>query len=215
MTELGGIVLGEASCPTAAAPEAPRVQSRPITHPKSPWTSDKVETLKLLWSRGYSASQIAKELGNPFNRNSVLGKVNRLDIHLLSPMGHGNTAPRTPRNCALCSNVFFGRADRRYCSKVCRAKSRSLINGASRARTAAERKSVPWNKIDVEAMAREDAAIPVEQRKSFLELKECDCRWPVGEVGTSDFFFCGAVKRAASSYCETHYIRSTGKICLP
>ena len=193
--------------PPPPALVAPSVQSRPITHPKSPWTSDKVETLKLLWSKGYSARQIAKELGNPFNRNSVVGKVNRLDIHLLSPMGHGNKAPRSPRNCTLCSKVFFGRADRRYCSKVCRAKSRSLINGASRARTAVDRKS-PWNKIDFEAMARVDAAIPMEQRKSFSELKQCDCRWPVGEVGTPDFFFCGGVKLATSPYCKEHYLRS-------
>ena len=33
--------------------------------------------------------------------------------------------------------------------------------------------------------------IPLEQRKTLLQLTEKTCRWPVGDPGGTDFFFCG------------------------
>lgn len=50
-----------------------------------------------------------------------------------------------------------------------------------------------------------DAAIPVEQRKTFAQLGPRDCRWPVGDVGSPDFFFCGAVTLDDRSYCFFHH----------
>ncbi|GIX16685.1 MAG: global cell cycle regulator GcrA-like protein [Rhodothalassiaceae bacterium] len=44
------------------------------------WTEDKIEKLKKLWAKGLSASQIAKELGEGFSRNAVIGKVHRLGL---------------------------------------------------------------------------------------------------------------------------------------
>ena len=33
--------------------------------------------------------------------------------------------------------------------------------------------------------------IPVEQRKTLLQLTEKTCRWPIGDPGSAEFFFCG------------------------
>src|SRR5262249_24303286 len=33
--------------------------------------------------------------------------------------------------------------------------------------------------------------IPIGQRRTILELNEQTCRWPVGDPGSTDFFFCG------------------------
>src|SRR5262245_9763993 len=46
----------------------------------SPWREDLIERLKVLWSEGLSASQIADNLGSKFTRMSVLGKVHRLGL---------------------------------------------------------------------------------------------------------------------------------------
>src|SRR5882672_2605604 len=43
------------------------------------WTDERVELLKKLWDDGYSASQIAAELGY-ITRNSVIGKIHRLGL---------------------------------------------------------------------------------------------------------------------------------------
>jgi GcrA cell cycle regulator len=43
------------------------------------WSKERVELLKLLWSKGRTASQIAEELGD-VTRNAVIGKVHRLGL---------------------------------------------------------------------------------------------------------------------------------------
>lgn len=53
-----------------------------------------------------------------------------------------------------------------------------------------------------------DLAIPFKQRRTLLELKEHHCRWPIGDVGDPDFFFCGAPHVPGSSYCAHHTRRS-------
>ncbi|MBR6411612.1 MAG: global cell cycle regulator GcrA-like protein [Alphaproteobacteria bacterium] len=42
------------------------------------WTMDKIKQLKKLWTKGKSTVEIAKELG--ISKNSVIGKVHRLDL---------------------------------------------------------------------------------------------------------------------------------------
>ena len=41
-------------------------------------------------------------------------------------------------------------------------------------------------------------------RIKLLDLKECMCRWPIGDPRSADFYFCGRQKQAGSSYCEHH-----------
>lgn len=36
-----------------------------------------------------------------------------------------------------------------------------------------------------------DNVIPVGQRKTLMELDADSCRWPIGQPGHADFFFCG------------------------
>ena len=48
------------------------------------WTSEKVEKLKELWSKGHTASQIAGMLGDT-TRNAVIGKAHRLNLEARAP----------------------------------------------------------------------------------------------------------------------------------
>ena len=54
------------------------------------WTSEKVEKLKELWSKGYTASQIAEKLGET-TRNAVIGKAHRLNLEARAPSKQTNT----------------------------------------------------------------------------------------------------------------------------
>src|ERR1700712_3006278 len=56
------------------------------------WTDERVETLKKLWMEGFSASQIAGELGEGVTRNAVIGKVHRLKLS-----GRAKPASAAPR----------------------------------------------------------------------------------------------------------------------
>ena len=44
------------------------------------WTDDRNSTLKSLWEKGLSASQIAAELGEGVTRNAVIGKAHRMGL---------------------------------------------------------------------------------------------------------------------------------------
>lgn len=57
------------------------------------------------------------------------------------------------------------------------------------------------------ATPMEDDAIPIEQRKTLLELGPDDCRFIVGDPQTSDFFFCAAPVVEGKPYCPGHCAR--------
>ncbi len=131
------------------------------------WTDERVETLKKLWTDGLSASQIAAELGG-ITRNAVIGKVHRLGMsgRAKSP---SSAAPR-PRKAGPHSQML--------------RVSRPSMRGNTALAHAYE--------LEAEAEPELiDNVIPLGQRRTLLELTEETCRWPIGDPGSADFFFCG------------------------
>jgi GcrA cell cycle regulator len=49
-----------------------------------------------------------------------------------------------------------------------------------------------------------DNVIPIGQRRTILELTEETCRWPIGDPGSADFFFCGGPTGTGLPYCGYH-----------
>jgi GcrA cell cycle regulator len=51
-----------------------------------------------------------------------------------------------------------------------------------------------------------DNVIPNGQRRTLLELNNKTCRWPIGDPGKADFFFCGgsADNAKLQPYCSYH-----------
>jgi GcrA cell cycle regulator len=144
------------------------------------WTDERVETLKKLWADGLSASQIATELGS-VTRNAVIGKVHRLGLsgRAKSP---SSAAPRQrkPRGASHMLRV-----------------SRSSTRGNTALAHSYEFDTEP----EPEPI---DNVIPLGQRRSLLELTEDTCRWPIGDPGTADFFFCGGAAITSMPYCAYH-----------
>ena len=54
------------------------------------------------------------------------------------------------------------------------------------------------------ASADFDAAIPVQQRRTLMQLTDKTCRYPVGEPGSAEFFFCGGDTQDNPPYCSFH-----------
>jgi GcrA cell cycle regulator len=46
--------------------------------------------------------------------------------------------------------------------------------------------------------------IPMGQRRTILELTEDTCRWPIGDPGSTEFFFCGGHTAPTAPYCSFH-----------
>jgi GcrA cell cycle regulator len=144
------------------------------------WTDERVEQLKKLWSDGLSASQIAAELGG-ITRNAVIGKVHRLGLSGRAK-STSSTAPRQRKPRAPSHMVRIGR---------------SAIRGNTALAQAYEIEA------DIEPELIENV-IPIGQRRTILELNEQTCRWPVGDPGSGDFFFCGGNALATLPYCAYH-----------
>jgi len=144
------------------------------------WTDERVELLKKLWADGLSASQIAAELGG-ITRNAVIGKVHRLGLSGRAK-STSSASPR-PRKARSPSHMLrIGRASIRGNTALAHA-------------------------YDLEADAEPeliDNIIPIGQRRTILELNEQTCRWPVGDPGSSDFFFCGGNTVTGLPYCAYH-----------
>jgi GcrA cell cycle regulator len=142
------------------------------------WTDERVELLKKLWSDGLSASQIAAELGG-ITRNAVIGKVHRLGLsgRAKSP---ASTAPR-------------------------QRKSRTHTHMLRVPRTRGNTALAHAYDYDVEPEPELlDNVIPIGQRRTLLELTEETCRWPIGDPGSTEFFFCGGQSLSGLPYCAYH-----------
>lgn len=144
-----------------------------------PWSPDRTEQLKRLWADGFSASKIACEMGL-LSRSAVIGKVHRLK---LAPRRTSNilkqSKPARPTNYELA---------------LTRRLRLSKKNGAT---------PVIVEESFVEPII--DFEIPIEQRKTILELTSYTCRFPVGDPSARDFFFCGGPTKDQSQYCAFHH----------
>jgi GcrA cell cycle regulator len=139
------------------------------------WTDERVELLKKLWADGLSASQIAAELGG-VTRNAVIGKVHRLGLsgRAKSP---SSSSPR-PRKARSSGTLRV---------------SRPSMRGNT---------ALAYD-YDVEPES-ELIEIPIEQRKTLLQLTEKTCRWPIGDPGSAEFYFCGGDTVNEIPYCAYH-----------
>ncbi len=165
-------------------------QSTSAVAEKAPWTEDRVELLKKLWSDGLSASQIAGRLGMGVTRNAVIGKVHRLNLAGRASQPR-NTTPRAPREPRM--------------PGITRTHAPSMPTAGS-----AALKSMPRHETHARAMPLPEPKplrlvdLPKDGRITILHLSDKTCRWPIGDPGTEEFCFCGHGPRDGSPYCEYH-----------
>ncbi|HML07476.1 MAG TPA: GcrA family cell cycle regulator [Xanthobacteraceae bacterium] len=144
------------------------------------WTDERVELLKKLWSDGLSASQIAAELGG-ITRNAVIGKVHRLGLS--------------------------GRAKSASSAAPRQRKARASSHMLRMARASIRGNTALAHAYEFEAEATPELIeniIPIGQRRTLLELTEQTCRWPIGDPGSGEFFFCGGKTVEGLPYCAYH-----------
>ena len=148
---------------------------------KNTWPDERVEILKKLWLDGLSASQIALKLGDGITRNAVIGKVHRLGLsgrgsptRVARPRTRRPRQPSAPRHMPTSGNA------------------------ALKAKTAPAHRHEPAH----EPIHLVD--IPEGERIGVLALTEKTCRWPHGDPGSDDFFFCGQPPQDGTPYCGYH-----------
>lgn len=183
------------------------------------WTDERVETLKVMWSEGKSASQIAKELGG-VTRNAVIGKVHRLGLSNRAP---GSERPEE-ETVMMDSQIEDPAVEVEEAAPAPKQTAASPAP-ASPAPQAAQPRPVVSNQIPVmrprpagqplppqpsaseisaEALANLAEVAKKARRLTLMQLTERTCKWPVGDPATDDFWFCGLPNVPGKPYCETH-----------
>lgn len=158
---------------------AHRLKLPPLRPVAVDWHPEHIQFLCDNWGK-ISASEIAAPIGK--TKSAVIGKAHRLGLPRLK--------------------LLDGKAIRIYRTRAKRQR-REVRPGLPLPKAKIVRKpAVP------EAPMVIDAQIPFEQRKTLLQLEKGDCRWPVGDPQTADFFFCGAPAFAGQPYCAAHCRRA-------
>jgi GcrA cell cycle regulator len=170
------------------------------------WTEERVELLKKLWMEGFSASQIAGELGDGVTRNAVIGKVHRLKLS--GRAKPASVAPRvrtTPRSSGVRRVTAPSTGARAGLGGM--MKQRSMGQAPMIGATALKISEDVVTEVYVAPQVAE-LFIPVEQRLTLLQLSEHTCKWPIGDPLTPDFYFCGQHSNDGHPYCEFHSRRA-------
>lgn len=148
------------------------------------WTDERVDLLTRLWNTGMGAGKIAAELGE-VTRNAVIGKAGRLK---LAPHTRGKTTDMTSKPKRESRSTPF-------------RKPKPALNAhpwkfAARPSTLVDEPEpfVPGAPI----------VVPVEQRKTLVQLSATDCHFPYGDPRDAGFYFCGGPALPDMPYCRAH-----------
>ena len=184
------------------------------------WTDERVEMLKVMWSEGKSASQIAKELGG-VTRNAVIGKVHRLGLSNRAPGAdrpEEETAAEIPAAVQPApvapaeEEIEVQQPRPAAAASPAPAQPRPPVKEAA-APVARPQKPIigqplppqpSANEISAEALANLAEVAKKARRLSLMQLTERTCKWPVGDPATDDFWFCGLPATPGKPYCDTH-----------
>jgi GcrA cell cycle regulator len=172
--------------------------------PEMSWTDERVEALRVMWTDGKSASQIAKELGG-VTRNAVIGKVHRLGLS-----NRVGGADREEEN-GTPEPVVDGPEPEHAPEAPAAPPAAPRPAGkdpAPPARPKPPGQIVPPqpapSEISAEALANLAEVAKKARRLSLMQLSERTCKWPVGDPATDDFWFCGLPTVPGKPYCDTH-----------
>lgn len=155
----------------------------------TPWTEERIETLKTLWRIGMSGAKIAEKMGGT-TRSAVIGKVSRLGL----PSRDTDPALRRP---PFSDSPNFMR----------KRKAQTIDIHALEC-VQPERKFVL---PDIPKPKR--PPVPKGEKPDMLmltieELRYDSCRWPVGEPFSESFRYCGCRRGNGRTYCDYHHALS-------
>lgn len=157
------------------------------------WTDERIETLRRLWEKGLTASQIAEKLGD-VSRNAVIGKAHRLGLKsrpspVKADAPEGSPAAEAEKKAAPPKKVAPAKAEPIAVADVAPADPpapKPAPKPVLREAQPAPRMRAPGEKV------------------TLLDLNERICKWPIGHPDEEDFHFCGKPVNPGFPYCTAH-----------
>jgi GcrA cell cycle regulator len=194
------------------------------------WTDDRIDTLRTMWEKGLTASQIAEALGE-VSRNAVIGKAHRLGLQarpspvkpneegaapaVASPTPVKKAAPVAPPRPAPAAPVVVAAVetagdDDDDAAEVVAAPPpppapilRSVGPGGF-LRQAPGEQQAPITPAPPRRLVPAKPSPEMAGKTGLLDLNDKICKWPVGHPGEPDFHFCGDKVNPGFPYCVAH-----------
>ncbi len=173
----------------------------------SVWTDKKIEKLKVLWDKGIPTAEIGKKLG--FSKNAIVGKVHRLGLsNRNSPIKTSSSLVKKDvvKNVEKIKNVSKEKSQKH------------IIEHLENAEKIEENTKSVVSKN--ESIKKTSSLLKNQKKKngegvSLLELTSDICCWPIDEVNSENFHFCGKKVFKNRPYCLEHcaiaYINTTSQ----
>ena len=156
----------------------------------SDWTDKKIEKLKKLWEKGYSAAEIGKKLG--FSKNAIVGKVHRLGLaNRASPIKSSSGKPAS-------DSKAVSKKPTEKLEKPAKIVSLKHSKAEPVSRPSAPKAAKPAGLKIASNMTKALGGI------SMLELTSDLCCWPIDDVNSENFHFCGKKVFRSKPYCLEH-----------
>lgn len=167
---------------------------------KSKWTKQVDAELTRLVGEGCSAGQIANALALDLTRNAVIGRCNRLKLHLHGSNGGGGTRRKhrqKPKLLVWSDPVPVKRA-------VVVEEEVPTKDQIKYACEIAEDERKSWEDVGLvpPQVPEPVSPRPTETACTIYELKRDSCRYPLWDSREVEKFYCGAT--AAGTYCDEH-----------
>ncbi|KTE22010.1 GcrA cell cycle regulator [Sphingopyxis sp. H050] len=197
------------------------------------WTDERIESLRNMWEKGLTASQIADELGG-VSRNAVIGKAHRLGLKSRpSPVKATEKVAKPAKAPAAPKPVTPAPAPRaatpiqpRPAPAAPKPDQRPAANAPDEDGVQAAPKPDAPRIVSIgpggfirQGPGDQQAPIPpapprrlvpakpspeIADKTSLLDLNDRICRWPMGHPGEPDFHFCGEQVNPGFPYCVEH-----------
>jgi GcrA cell cycle regulator len=152
------------------------------------WSDQDIKTVKAMWRKGATATEIAETLGAGFTRGAVLGKLHRLGLKKAEEArpNAGSRPAAKPANAA-------------------KSAAHSAKSGANSAAPAQARPKPRPARAPIRTKPRIVASAPEPAGPMPIwALGQCQCRWPIGNLLDPPGLFCAAVTADGSSWCRVH-----------
>lgn len=167
------------------------------THPASPWTAEREEIVRTMWTAGHSASQIAKRLNCGVSRNSVIGIVHRRG------WAHRPKAAAPSANMKYRPGEVRRRPDESKAARDLRQHNKPVCKAPKVAREFGTAKP-PRSQSKAPKAPRPVAPVLLSgHEKPWLEREPGECNWIVAGAGADSIACCAPVH--ARGWCAFHF----------
>jgi len=193
------------------------------------WTDDRIDTLRTMWEKGMTASQIAEALGD-VSRNAVIGKAHRLGLQSrpspVKPNDDSASAapapapvkkaappvaeaprpapapapvPAAPPAAAAIPVTPAVPAPDAPPQPILRS-----VGPGGFVRQAPGEQQPPFAPAPPRRLVPAKPSPEIAGKTSLLDLNDKICKWPLGHPGEPDFHFCGDKVNPGFPYCVAH-----------